>query len=48
MSGFDTNPFADPVDINPFQVGAEGGRLPLGAARPGRAPVPRTPGRGTE
>lgn len=40
MSGFDTNPFADPVDINPFQVGAEGGRLPLGATRPGRAPVP--------
>lgn len=26
MSGFDTNPFADPVDINPFQVGTGTGR----------------------
>lgn len=26
MSGFDTNPFADPVDINPFQVGTGPGR----------------------
>lgn len=28
MSGFDTNPFADPVDINPFQVGVGTGRPP--------------------
>lgn len=48
MSGFDTNPFADPVDINPFQVGAGRGRPPWhGTARPGPS-VPRTPGRGTE
>lgn len=41
MSGFDTNPFADPVDINPFQVGTGSGRSPWrGPARPGplRAP----------
>lgn len=33
MSGFDTNPFADPVDINPFQVGAGTGR-PLSSLPP--------------
>lgn len=24
MAGYDTNPFADPVDVNPFQVMARG------------------------
>lgn len=37
MAGYDTNPFADPVDVNPFQVmgrdvtgleGPGGGKLP--------------------
>lgn len=35
MSGFDTNPFADPVDINPFQVGTGPGR-PLPSPPPAR------------
>lgn len=35
MSGFDTNPFADPVDINPFQVGA-GDRAAPAFPRPAR------------
>uniref|UniRef100_A0A803SWY7 Uncharacterized protein n=1 Tax=Anolis carolinensis TaxID=28377 RepID=A0A803SWY7_ANOCA len=25
MAAFDTNPFADPVEVNPFQVGPAGG-----------------------
>lgn len=29
MSGYDSNPFADPVDVNPFQVRLTRGLLVL-------------------
>lgn len=41
MSGFDTNPFADPVDINPFQVGS----TPLTQPCPAGPPPPQCPAR---
>lgn len=44
MAGFDTNPFADPVDVNPFQVRAA---PPLPPA-PRSPPIPEPPGRGAE
>lgn len=51
MSSFDTNPFADPVDVNPFQVRAEPALPfpPLSSSPLRSLPLPSRPGgRGAE